>query len=148
MDILSSVLALTFILRLRFGRTATVQDVIHRNHGQETLSGFRRFFDANKKKAKCELDLEFLVKCKTYEIFPKFLRFKLHKKCLHNKKFYKSWQTKLLNEEIKCKRLRINDLSVKIQNGTDFLKILGGQWHPLHPRFRRPCCVGRPLGIV
>ena len=57
---------------------------------------------------KCTLDLDFLIVCKAYNIFPKFLKFKLYKRCLHRKKFYKDWQSKLLNNEINFKRRRIN----------------------------------------
>ena len=109
-------------MKLRFGRSATVHDVLRRNHGQETVSQFRRFFDLRKKKIKCELDLDFLLKCKTYEIFPKFLRFKLYKRCFYHTKFYKCWQTKLLNEEIKSKRDRISVLSTDVVHSTNNLK--------------------------
>ena len=56
-----------------------------------------------KKCKKCALDLEFLETCKAYEITPKFVRFKLHKKSLHSTDFYQSWQFKLLDCEISSK---------------------------------------------
>lgn len=113
--------ALLFLLRLRFGCNTTVQDVIRRNHGHNVLRQFYKLLDTQKKHLKCNLDIEYLIKCKTYNIFPKFLRFKLYKKCLQRSKFYKSCQSKLLNEEIKYKRSCSSKLSSQI---LDFSKTL------------------------
>ena len=57
----------------------------------------------NQKKSVLSL-LKFLINLKTHEIFSKFLRFKLYKKCLQSAAFYKSWQTKVLAREIQFKR--------------------------------------------
>jgi len=55
-----------------------------------------------------------LVKCKTYGVLPKFLRFKLYKRSLQNTNFYKSWQNKLLNKEISFKRSAVRRLDDEI----------------------------------
>ena len=96
----------SFLLLRKFRRKTTVQNYIRRTYGEETLKKFYNFYDVCKKVEKCKLDIEFLTLCKAYEIFPKFLRFKLYKECLHRKKFYKQLQVKLLNNEIKFKRNR------------------------------------------
>ena len=82
----------------------------------------------NFKLRKCELDLEFLIKCKTYNVFPKFLRFKLYKRSLTSSSFYKSRQTKLLSYEINSKKKLISSLKVEcddikcqIRNKVSFL---------------------------
>ena len=59
--------------------------------------------NAKSKLEKTKCDLEFLNKCKTYNVIPKFLRFKLYKRNVQNSNLYKSWQYKLLNLEIKSK---------------------------------------------
>lgn len=89
-------------------------DVIKRDCGRSTLKSVLTYSDILKKKEKCDLDLDFLLTCKAYAIFPKFLRFKLYKKTLHSSKFYKSWQNKLLDEEIQFKRKRSAELKNKI----------------------------------
>ena len=67
------------------------------------------------KLSKLEFDLHFLQKCKIYNIFPKFLRFKLHKRTLQTWNFYKSWQAKLLLYEIKIKKQSISNKKTKIE---------------------------------
>jgi len=65
---------------------------------------------------KTTLDLDFLNKCKTYNIIPKFLRFKLYKQCLRSSHFYKSTQIKLLNYEINCKIKSSNQLASEVKS--------------------------------
>ena len=84
---------------------------------------FRKKLFNKKKHVKACLDVEFLIKCKTFNVIPKFLRFKLYKKSLRSASFYRSWQTKLLNYEIICKKKDIKELTVIIKNdGTNVRK--------------------------
>ena len=62
---------------------------------------------------KTELDLEFLEKCKIFNLIPKFLRFRLYKRALHHSKLYESWQNKLLVNEIRSKRHRVSHCKVE-----------------------------------
>ena len=59
---------------------------------------------------KCHLDLRFLLDCKKSCVIPKFLRFKLVNRHLNNTLVYRQCQRRLLEEEIKSKRKRINTL--------------------------------------
>ena len=68
------------------------------------------------------------MKCKSYNIVPKFLHFKLYKRKLLSSKLYREWQFKLLNIEIKsrnkdsrvlCNQLKILDQDLK--NNVSFL---------------------------
>ena len=70
-----------FILSLKFGK-ATFFEVLSRNHGSSGRKLVFRCIDMHKKLSKAKLDIEFLKTCKTYNIFPKFLRLKLYKKSL------------------------------------------------------------------
>lgn len=88
-------------------------DAIKRDHGNTSLKSVLGHVALSKKYEKCSLDLNFLLSCKTYDIFPKFLRFKLYKKSLHTTSLYKSWQSKLLDGEIKLKRKRQTELEKK-----------------------------------
>ena len=79
--------AFSFLLLLRFGKKTTTKEFIKRTYGGETLKLFYTYFDICKKFEKYMLDIDFHLTCKTYEIFLKFLKFKLYKKCLHYKEF-------------------------------------------------------------
>ena len=94
-----------FLLLLKFGR-ATLFDVVTRNHGSQCRKQVLRCIDLHKKLSKCELDVDFLNTCKTYDIFPKFLRFKLYKRSLHTSEAYKSFQYELLDQELSSRTER------------------------------------------
>ena len=62
-----------FLLILRFGKG--LFNVITRNHGSSGTKLVFHGIDIHKKLSKAELDVDFLKTCKTYDIFPTFLRF-------------------------------------------------------------------------
>ena len=101
-------IVLLFIFRLRFPRNQPISDLITRRYGVRTLRLFRGLEQASQKLCKAEKDLHFLICCKAYQVFPKFLHFKLYKKSLCNTDLYRSWQTKLLDIEIESKRKSID----------------------------------------
>ena len=84
---------------------------IRNSYGEEEYRIFRRYESTSKKLEKAKLDLEFLIKCKIYDVIPKFLRFKLYKRSLHYTSFYKSWQANLLRREINAKKKCISNLT-------------------------------------
>ena len=100
---------ISFILLLRLSK-GSLFDLIGRQHGRSTTKAALNLIADEKKKVKCTEDLSFLTSCKTFGIFPKFLRFKLYKKTLHGSKLYKNFQTQLLDNEIKEKKRRITEL--------------------------------------
>ena len=110
-----SLLALLFILKIRLGANSNIVNFITSRYGEEGKRLYRRYESTKKKHVKTCLDLEFLVKCKTYNVIPKFLRFKLYKRSLRSASFYRSWQTKLLNYEINCKKKEVNRLSLELK---------------------------------
>ena len=59
---------------------------------------------------KGHLDLRFLLECKENNLIPKVLQFKLAYRHLHNSVVYRKCQIKLLEEEIRTKREKINIL--------------------------------------
>jgi len=106
----SALFALSFIVNLRFEQLPDFKSHVSTTYGEDGVRIFRNYFNTLKKLEKCKLDLQFLTKCKVYNVLPKFIRFKLYRRSLQTTKFYKSWQTKLLNTEIKFKRNSINRL--------------------------------------
>jgi len=115
----SAVLAILFILRLRLGSNVNVFNTIRSRYGEEGVRLLRKYETLSRKVKKTELDLEFLQKCKIYNVFPKFLRFKLYKRALHTAKFYKAWQSKLLVNEIQSKRKYLATHSDKLSDARE-----------------------------
>ena len=100
--------ALIFILSSR--HVSDVKAYISNTYGKDGLDLFHLLLDTKRKFEKCKLDLAFLERCKVYNVFPKFLRFKLYKRALQHTSFYRSWQAKLLNREMQEKRKNVETL--------------------------------------
>ena len=79
----SVVLALLFILKTR-ENPANIVTYVRSCYGEQGIKLYRRLEDNQKKLCKITLDLKFLHNCKAHNIVPKFLSFKLYKKCLQN----------------------------------------------------------------
>ena len=104
--------ALIFILSSR--HVSDVKAYISNTYGKDGLDLFHLLLDTKRKFEKCKLDLAFLERCKVYNVFPKFLRFKLYKRALQHTSFYRSWQAKLLNREMQEKRKNVETLDKKL----------------------------------
>ena len=87
---------------------------ISSKYNDDGVKLFRKFTDTSKKLAKDKLDIKFLVHCKVYNVMPKFLRFKLYRKSLRTTNIYKSFQTKLLLQEIANKKRSVSSLRTKL----------------------------------
>ena len=85
-----------FILKLRFPRNKPLSETIIERYGRSTLQLFRKYESRCFKLKKSEADREFLVLCKSYNVVPKFMKFKLYKKSLYSTPLYNSWTNKLL----------------------------------------------------
>ena len=59
-------------------------EAIKRDYGRTTLRSALGYVALIKKREQSSLDLDFLLTFKTYDIFSKLFRFKLHKKSLHS----------------------------------------------------------------
>lgn len=110
----SIVLSIILLIRLRCGKQVPIFDYINQRYGEDARASVRQYENISKKHAKTILDLDFLIKCKTYNIFPKFLQFKLYKRSLQSSHFYRSWQSKLLHNEIHVKKKSLIDLKNKL----------------------------------
>ena len=107
-------LAIVFILSLVKNFVPNPISYIKNNYGHQQVKVYRKFLTESSKLQKCKLDLLFLTKCKTYDVIPKFLRFKLYRKSLQSQQFYKSWQVKLLDQEIVNKKQQISSLQDRL----------------------------------
>ena len=107
-------LSLLFCIKLKTRATKNSFKYVKNCYGVGALKNYRKLLNLSLRKKKLSLDLDFLNKCKIYNVLPKFLRFKLYKKELHNSSFYKAWQTKLLSIEIRSKKRNLKEISEKI----------------------------------
>ena len=107
-------LAITFALSLFKSSVPDITQHIKDKYGPNLLKVYRKLLTDTRKLEKSKLDLIFLSKCKTYDVVPKFLRFKLYRKALQSGQFYKSWQVKLLDFEMSQKTSQSHKLSANI----------------------------------
>ena len=121
-NMFTTVLVLLFLFKLRFPRGTSFTATLKRRYGQRTLVEFRRFEKNRIKFNHCQLDVKFLNVCKSYNVLPRFLHFKLYRKELTSSKLYKSWQFKLLNLELKSKQRQIRKLDRLIEQNQLYLK--------------------------
>ena len=107
-------LILSFICKIYLPENKPISRIIRRKFGQETLDLFRQVENTWRRFSKVTHDLHFLNCCKTFNVFPSFLRFKLFRKDLYNSELYKDFQRKLLDTEINDKKKNISHLRSKL----------------------------------
>ena len=96
-------LVFLFLIKLRFPKNRPISRIIQDRYGRPVFLNFRKYEKLNLKLEKLKCDLNFLFHCKTFNVLPRFLHFKLYRKDLQSSQLYKSWQYKLLNIEINNK---------------------------------------------
>ena len=114
MSFLKTLIPVLFILRLLPRISDSVlYDRIRLAYGNHGVTSLNRLLNSSKKVQKLHLDIGFLQHCKTYNVVPKFLRFKLYSKSLMSGSFYKSWQDKLLTRELLSKQRDLKKFEVE-----------------------------------
>ena len=113
--LLTIIRAISFLLTLRLRQT-NLPNYIRTNYDSNAIKLFYSYGNTIRKQEKAKLDIEFLKKCKIFNVTPKFVRFKLYRKALHQSTFYKSWQAKLLMYEISSRRKSVTTLEHKKTN--------------------------------
>ena len=103
-------LVFLFIIRIRFPKGKSVANIIRSRYGKAFVRKICKFEKNDYKLRKGHLDLRFLLECRKNNLIPNILKFKLENRHLHNSVVYKKCQIKLLEEEIRAKRKRINIL--------------------------------------
>lgn len=116
------VLAICFLINILDNKISNIYDYVFNHYGEDQKKMVREYYNVKRKYEKSVLDLAFLMKCKVYNIFPKFLRFKLYRRTLQSSTFYRSWQTKLLNNEIKLKKKSRDDLQIRTSELSENVK--------------------------
>ena len=99
-------LVFLFLLRLRFAHA--ISSSIYDRYGVRALRSFRYVEKQTNKVHKLEHDVKFLKTCKAYEVVPKFIRIRAHRKDFQIRPEHHAYELTLLDQEIKVK---INHLS-------------------------------------
>ena len=118
---LARLLALLFILKIRFSRNFNLATYIRRKYDGSVLRTYRRLESSTKKWKKAQLDHDFLLYCKMSDIVPNFVKFKLYRSSLYHSDFYKSSTRALLDLEINLKVKAIGRLSSSVTSLTTAL---------------------------
>jgi hypothetical protein len=103
-------LVITFVTKSLFSSNS-ITDIIRKRFGITALKIYRKLQNTSKRGIKCKLDIEFLTKCKTYNVLPNFTKFKLYRSEIEKTHQYRKWRLKLLNNEIKSKVKRLKELN-------------------------------------
>ena len=101
----------------------SINRIILERYNEEVLSTFRNFNKYDLKLRKLDSDLDFLTKCFSNNLTPKFLEFKLYSCALRGGSDYKKFQKKLLNDELQLKRDDLQDAKLYRQTNFDQLKL-------------------------
>ena len=97
------IVLLSTLLNIRFRNGAPLHPILRERYGQPIVQVVRRLENATIHLEDTIHQSEFLQQCKTYNLTPKFLNFKLYNSRLHTSDDYRAYQRKLLDNEIKYK---------------------------------------------
>ena len=106
-------LILLFIIKLRFRKGKSIVQILQQRYGKQVLTLFRECERVQFKLKKVKCDIDFLELCLSNSVTPNFVNFKLYHKRLRNTSLYKSFQKKLLEEEINTKKKQEKQLNAK-----------------------------------
>ena len=109
---------LSTLLNIRFRNGTSLHSVIRDRYGQPTVQVVRRLENTTIHLEDTIQQSKFLHQCKTYNLTPKFLNFKLFNSRLHTSEDYIAYQRKLLDNEIKFKSKTVT----KFQSNIALLK--------------------------
>ena len=103
-----------YLIKLRFPRNKGFVEVLKHRYGPSALQQFRLFERLDFKLRKAKLDLDFLQTCKRHETIPRFLHFKVYNYNVPATTFYRSFQFRLLDFEIRQKTNLIKRTQAKL----------------------------------
>ena len=118
------VIILNFLIKLRFPTQHPISEIITKRYGRDTWLKVRKWEDHLKKWEKAKLDVIFLERCLLYNVTPKFVKFKLHRRILHRRQFYKVWQRTLIINELQAKRKYVEICKSKLMTCYDIVKCI------------------------
>ena len=117
--IFTTTLVLIFILRLRFPRGTSICSILQRRYNQHCVRLFRRIEKNDFKIKKVSCDIKFLETCIHYEVFPKFVQFKVSTHSFNRTPYYKQCQKQIIDHELnnlKAKSRSLTELNLSLKS--------------------------------
>ena len=93
-----------FLVRLRFSSRLSFLQVIRNQYGDTIVKLVRKFEKVEFKHRKAALDLNFSQTCRTFNVIPNFLQFRVANKSLQKSQAHQKCPNHLLLAEINNKR--------------------------------------------
>ncbi|XP_063590046.1 uncharacterized protein LOC134766927 [Penaeus indicus] len=91
-------------------------------YGKTALDIFRRTEKLSFRSKKLQKDIKFLNHCRSYNVIPKFLNFRVHNPAFESTLTYRSWCFVLLDREITSQKKKDIVITKKLQNDLALLK--------------------------
>ena len=121
-------LGFMFLVRLRFPSRLSLLQVIRNRYGDTIVKLVNKFEKVDFKHRKAALDLNFLQTCRSFNVIPKFLQFRVVNKNLRRSQAYQKCLNHLLLAEISNKKknlkVPVNELSSIMSNLLRILNFL------------------------
>ena len=118
-------LIVKFLLVCRFPAHVSIAVLTEKRYSSATLEKFRTLEGLSVKATKCQLDLDFLTRCKDADLMPTFLQFKLSSNRLRSSAEVIKCRRRLLVKEINNKRRSLEQLKGRISVAkTEFRSIV------------------------
>ena len=102
------IVLLSTLLNIRFRNGTPLHSIIRERYGQPIVQVVRRLENATIHLEDHIHQSKFLQQCKTYNLTPKFLNFKLYNRRLQTSDDYVAFQRKILDNEIRYKTKSMN----------------------------------------
>ena len=96
-----------FVVRLRFPSRLSLLQVIRNRYGDTIVKLVRKFEKVDFKHRKAALHLNFLQTCRSFNVIPKFLQFRVANKNLRRSQAHQKCLNHLLLAEISNKNLKV-----------------------------------------
>ena len=115
-------LVFLFLVRCRFPVQLLIISLLRKRCGDTVVKQVRKFEKLDFKCKKASLDLQFLQMCKSQNVIPNFLKFKLANRQLLTSNAYNICQKKLLYQEISNKYKLVRNLNLELVHLKDSLR--------------------------
>ena len=103
-------LVLLFILRIRYPKGTAISWIIRNRYNYEALQVFRKLERNDLKLRKTEAHINFLKNCVHYEVFPKFVQFRVTSHGFRSTSNYRKCQLDILRHELSNQEKKYQDL--------------------------------------
>ena len=105
-----------FVVRLRFPSRLSLLQVIRNRYGDTIVKLVRKFEKVDFKHRKAALDLNFLQTCRSFNVIPKYLQFRVANKNLRRSQAYQKCLNHLLLAEINNKNKNLKVLVIELSS--------------------------------